>query len=131
MGYGSALGWAEESSFGTGAAASEWIQFMSESIRASRPTASSGSIAKSRTVRYQNSGIIEISGDITVEADGVLLGNGLYFWNGQVSTAKFATINNLAAAAASGGSLADDEYFYKVAVIVQRTADSKYFFCSE
>lgn len=131
MGYGSALGWGKETTFGTGVAATEWIQFMSESIRASRPTASSGSIAKSRTVRYQNPGIIEINGDISVEADGVLLLNGLYFWNGQVTSAKFATINNLTATVAASGSLTDDEYFYKVAVILQRTADSKYFFCSE
>lgn len=132
QGWGSAILVRTESTYGTDpGSGSLSLPFTSESVQANRPSADSGAIVQSREIQHQNPQIIDCGGDLTVELDGHHFAKMAYYWNGQVTSAEFAPVSGFSAGSpSSGGSVPDGAYYYKVAVVLQRTGDSKYFFAS-
>lgn len=130
QGWGASFGIGEEDTFDTYMTPDVYIPISSESVKGSRPVNSSGNIFNTRANTFNLPGIIECTGNFQFEADAHHLGLPLKLWNGQVSSAAFAPSATPTATIAAGGTLPAGVYYYKTAVILQRTSDGKRFWGS-
>lgn len=127
-GVGGALGLGSEITPGTGVAASLWLPFTQEGMKASRQVVETGTITGDRARQKLLDGLRSGSGDFSLEVDGANIGLPLYYANGNASGALVtADIPGRVSAApsatpASGGTLTAGTYRYKVASVWQRTA---------
>jgi len=95
------LGFATESTYGTGAAATTFIQFTEGNLSAPRELIESNALAASRTILQATNAAQTPEGTFTSENDGVALGLPFFYWNGGSSGHSVSALGDLISTAPS------------------------------